>query len=136
MYQNKRVYFIKDNDVLIKSILKFFADHCAQVEVLKDELLQTQYFPILPYCKFSSEEPKERFLEKVNRTNSKTKWESLMRESDYLIIDLKVNYWLTHEQNKIGQILQRNVNLWRDLLMYFWFLLNVIILHYNMHPND
>ena len=123
-----RVHLIKENDVVIKLILKFFANHSTQVEILKDDTLQTQYFPILPYWKFDSEEPKEIFLEKVNRTNSKTKWESLIRESDYLIIELKVNYWLTHEQNKIGQILQRNVNLWSDLLMYFWFLLNVIIL--------
>ena len=58
----ERVYFIKEDDLIMRAILKFFADHSSQVEILKDDILLTQYFPILPYCKFSSEEPKNRFL--------------------------------------------------------------------------
>ena len=132
-----RVHEIKDDNDEIKSILKFFAIHSSQIEILKDGVLLNQYFPILPYWMFSSEDPKEHFLEKVNRTNSKTKWESLMRESDYLIIDLKVNYWLTSEQNRFGQIFQKHIDLWRDILLYMWFLLNGMILaSYNVLNGD
>ena len=123
-----RVNSIKEDDMHMRKIIKFFADHSSQIEVLKDDILLTQYFPILPYCKFSSEEPKDRFFQNVNRTNSKTKWEYLIRESPYLIIDLKVNYWLTKQRNKFVQLFQKNIDLWKDLLIYFSILLNGIIL--------
>ena len=89
-----RVYSLKENDNKMRFIFKFFADHSTQIEILKDGKLLTQHFPLLPFWKFSSEDPKEYFMQHVNRTNSKTKWESLMRESSYMIIDLKVIYKL------------------------------------------
>ena len=51
-----------------------------------------------------------------------------MKESNYLIIDLKANYWLTKQQNKIIQLFQRNIDLWKDSLLYFCLLLNWIVL--------
>ena len=112
------VYSVKNDDNEMEFILKFFADHSSQIQILKDGILLNQYFPLLPYCTFSSEEPKEHFLDKVNRTNSKTKCESLMRESDYLIIDLKVNYWLASEKNRLGEIFQKHIDLWKNILLY------------------
>ena len=126
--ERSRVHSLKENDNQMRLVFKFFADHSTQIEILKDGVLLTQNFPLLPYWKFSSDETKEYFMQHVNRTNSKTKWEDLMRESKYMIIDLKVNYWLTSEQNRFGQIFQKHIDLWKDILLYMWFLLNCMIL--------
>ena len=103
----------------MKTIFRYFEYHSSQIEILKDGVLLTQYFPLLPYCTFSSDEPKEIFMQNVNRTNSKTKCEYLIRESNYMIIDLKVNYWLTSEQSRLGQVFQKHIDLWKDMLLYF-----------------
>ena len=132
-----RVHSIKENDNAMKAIFKYFEYHSSQTEILKDGVLLTQFFPLLPYWSFSSDEPKELFMLNVNRTNSKTKCEYLMRECPYMIIDLKVNYWLTSEQNRLGQIFQKHIDLWKNMLLYMCFLLNGIILaSYNVLNGD
>ena len=123
-----RVHSIKNSDASMKEIFRYFEYHSSQVEILKDGVLLIQYFPLLPYWWFCSEEPKELFLQNVNRTDSKTKWEDLLKEIPYMIIDLKVNYWLSNEQIRFLRIFQKHIDLWRDLLMYMCIILNIMVL--------
>jgi len=61
------------NDKIISGELKFYAENVSKIEIFKDGSPQFNFFPILPFCKFNSEYPKDLFLENVNRTNAKTK---------------------------------------------------------------
>lgn len=51
-----------------------------------------------------------------------------MRESQFLIIDLKVSYWLQTGLSRGIGIIQKYLDLWKDLLSYLGALLNFIIL--------
>ena len=64
---------IRDDDLLMKRILNFYAQNCSKVEIIKENEALFQFFPILPFCNFKSENPKDKFLRNVNRTNAKTK---------------------------------------------------------------
>lgn len=61
------------NDNTIRSILLFYENNSAQIEILKDGEMQEYWFPRLPYCSFRHTDTKDEFLFNVNRTNPKTK---------------------------------------------------------------
>jgi inositol 1,4,5-triphosphate receptor type 1 len=119
---------IKDNDDIMRDILKFYSDHTSRIEIIKEGTSSPLFFPILPYCQFSSEAPKEKFKRECNRTNAKTKCESLMSESKLLITDLRVNYWLRTGLTRFVGILQQYLDMLRSILSYLCILLNFIIL--------
>ena len=124
----ERVHKIKDDPVKMRTILSFYSKNAAQIEILKDGVLAPRFFPILPFCRFSSELPKEKFKREVVRTNAKTKCESLMKESKLLITDLKVNYWLRTGLTRFVGLLQKYLDMLRSLTSYLSIALNLIVL--------
>ena len=61
-----------ENDAVIRSILNFYENRSAQIEILKDNKLQEFWFPRLPFCTFQNSDVKDEFKENVNRTDAKT----------------------------------------------------------------
>jgi hypothetical protein len=122
------VHKLRDNDMFIRKILEFYAHRVAHIEILKDGIPQPHFFPILPYCNFSSDAPKEKFKRECNRTNAKTKCESLMKESKFFIIDLRVNYWLKTGLTRFIGLLQQYLDMVKSLLGWVCLFLNLIIL--------
>mmetsp|Transcript_29139 Transcript_29139/g.25775 ORF Transcript_29139/g.25775 Transcript_29139/m.25775 type:complete len:235 (+) Transcript_29139:781-1485(+) len=51
-----------------------------------------------------------------------------MRRSDYLIVDLKVNYWLKKGLSRFVGILQQNLDTLKNMLAYIGLGINIIIL--------
>ena len=123
-----KIYIIQKSDRKMRSILGFYAKNVSQVEIFKDGVPQRQYFPILPFCQFSSETPKEKFKASAVRTNAKTKCESLMKESKYLITDLKVNYWLRTGLTRFIGLFQIYLDMIQRILVYVALGLNIMIL--------
>lgn len=124
----QKIQHIKNSDREMKNILKFYAEHVSQIEFIKDGVAQNQFFPILPFCRFSSEYPKDKFKKDAVRENAKTKCESLMKESKYLITDLKVNYWLRTGLTRFVGLLQKYLEMLKSLLAYSGLGLNIVIL--------
>jgi hypothetical protein len=119
---------MKNNDRIIQATLSFFSDHYSHIDILKSGELIPYYFPILPYCSFKSESQKDKFLGQVNRTNAKTKCESLIKYSPFMIIELRVHYWLARGINKFIGLIMKHIDLWKNLLSLFALGINAIVL--------
>lgn len=124
----KKISTIQNSDRRMRNILKFYAKNVSQIEIIRDGIPQRQYFPILPFCQFSSEAPKEKFKATAVRTNAKTKCESLLKESKYLITDLKVNYWLRTGLSRFVGLFQIYLDMIQRFLVYVALGLNLMIL--------
>ena len=51
-----------------------------------------------------------------------------MSESEYMIIELKVHYWLRTGLTKVVGLFQRYLDLWKTILSYFIILINFLVL--------
>lgn len=112
----------------MRRILSFYANNSSKVEVYKGGSLKYKYFPILPFCKFQSEYTKEKFKEDVDRSNAKSKCDDLIDQSDFIIIELKQNYWLKTGLTKLVGIFMIYLDILKMMLAYIIFIINVIIL--------
>ncbi|CAI2387002.1 unnamed protein product [Moneuplotes crassus] len=128
LIQMEEVTHIVKQDAEITRILRFFSQNVSQIEIFVEGKPFTQFFPLLPYCKFDSEVPKEKFSLMVDRTNAKTKCDSLMRESQYIISDLKVNYWLKKGLSRFVGLCQEYSDMFKSLLSILGILINGMIL--------
>ena len=124
----QRVENLKENDSEMEDILQFYAQYVSRIEIFKEGSFQTLYFPVLPSCNFSTETPKERFKNSVPRTNAKTKCEYFMKQSKYMITDLKLNYWLKSGLTRAYGVLHVYMGMLKKILSYIVFIINVIIL--------
>lgn len=120
---------IQNSDNSIRSILLFYENHSAQIEILKDGELQEIWFPRLPYCSFRNSDAKDEFLENVNRTNAKTKCENLARASKTLLVVLKIDYWLRTHLGRFFGLFIKYIELWKNYLQVLAVTINVLIIY-------
>lgn len=128
LIEMKEVNRISQNNAAIRQILKFYSQNVSQIEIFVDGNSLTQFFPLLPYCKFNTETPKEKFNDEVDRTNAKTKCDHLMRRSEYIIAELKVNYWLKKGLSRFLGLCQEYLDMLKGLLANLSIIINLIIL--------
>lgn len=88
------------SDDRIKYFISFYSNNYSSVDILYEGELIPYMFPKLPYCKLRSGEEKDKFLNNVDITNAKTKVESLMNQSQQIITEIIVDYYL---RNQIGR---------------------------------
>lgn len=74
---------------ITKEAFDFFSNIMAHIEIVRDNQIQKIYFPMLPFCKYISQDLKRKFNEQVNRESTKTKLADLMDNSDMLIKHMK-----------------------------------------------
>lgn len=120
---------IQNSDSSIRSILSFYENNSAQIEILNNGELQEFYFPRLPYCAFRNSDAKDEFTENVNRTNAKTKCENLVRSSKILLIVLKIDYWLRTRLGNFFGLLIKYIELWKNYLQLLAVAINVLIIY-------
>ena len=120
---------IQNSDHSIRSILLFYENHSAQIEILKGGELQEIWFPRLPYCSFRNSDAKDEFLENVNRTNAKTKCENLERSSKTLLVVLKIDYWLRTHLGRFFGLFIKYIELWKNYLQVLAVTINVLIIY-------
>lgn len=61
------------NDARVKKYMKFYADITSQIDILIDNKLVTYTFILLPYCRLSSRQQKEEFLQLLDRSSPQAK---------------------------------------------------------------
>ncbi|EGR27785.1 MIR domain protein, partial [Ichthyophthirius multifiliis] len=120
----------KEKKKELHEALSFFHQKTCQIEIIRDGELQTIFFPKLPLCFTLSDEVKDHFNNKVNRSSSKAKLSYLMDQSDSIILIM------THEEN-IRRLVNRyyligfivnNHKLLENMNFLFAIVLNLIIL--------
>ena len=94
--------------------MKFYADITSQIDVLIDGNLVSYTFILLPYCRLSSRQQKEEFLQKLDRSSPQVKCESLMEESKFLIKEMKIDYLLKNNTTEVGKVLLKYNELWKN----------------------
>lgn len=115
---------------LTKEAINFFKQNSVVIEVVREDNLQTVFFPLLPYCKNLPDELNKDFRDKVDRTSTKTKLTALMEDSDYMIRVMKheENLRRLFKKSKLLAIIAQHGSLWEDLSFYCACALNFIIL--------
>ena len=108
--------------------MKFYADITSQIDILIDADLVTYTFILLPYCRLSSKQQKEEFLEKLDRSSPQAKCESLMEESVFLIKEMEIDYVLKNSSTEVGKVLLKYQALWRTLFLWLAVVTNGVIL--------
>jgi hypothetical protein len=119
---------MKENDSAMSDILEFFSKKCSKVETIIGQTPVYQFFPILPFCEFESNQTKQIFLKNVDRLNAKTKCEGLIKESPFMIIELKTHYWLRTKLSRFMSLFIKYLELWRNIFSLFIVIINFIIL--------
>jgi len=110
--------------------MQFFSKNSASIEVLRQGDVEKVRFIVLPYCHELPKEVKNSFNDQVNRQNSKTKVEGLIKESEQIIdvckheLKLKVFF----NKRKLVAVFANFVNLWKDLAFLLSITLNLMIM--------
>lgn len=112
----------------VNKYMKFYADITSQIDILVDDDLVTYTFILLPYCRLSSKQQKEEFLQQLDRSSPQAKCESLMEDSQYLIKEMKIDYTLKNNTTEVGKILLKYQALWRTLFLWIIVITNGVIL--------
>jgi hypothetical protein len=100
-------------------IIDFIENQSACIDILKDNEIHEYFFPRLPYCVFRFSSTKDEFLATVNRTNSKTKCEDLVRNSKVLLIVLKIDYYLRNNITRFLGLFTKHSELWKNYCTFF-----------------
>ena len=111
-------------------IYGYLEHHTGNIEVMFNGLLCRVYFPLPPYSSVLSDETKERFHVRADRSSAKAKLMYLVRAAEDLELQLRCEYQL---QKFISRhwglsLIAQNIALWRDLGFLFTLLLNFVIL--------
>ena len=69
-----------------------------------------------------------QFLLKLDRTNTRTKWESIANESEYVIAEMKMRYDLKKKLRWCGKIFVKYDGVWRAIFSFITLILNFILL--------
>jgi len=113
-----------------KEAMQFFSRNSASIEVLRQGDVEKVRFIVLPYCHELPKEVKSEFNENVNRQNTKTKVEGLVKESE-AIIDVcqhELRLKAFFNRRKLIAVFANFVNLWKDLAFLLSITLNLMIL--------
>lgn len=116
------------NDSKVNAYMKFYADTTSQIDLLINGSIITYTFILLPYCRMSSLQQMENFLQKLDRSSPQMKCESLMQESKYLIKEMKIEYVMQNNTTEIGKVLLKYNALWKSIFAFFIIVANAFIL--------
>lgn len=109
---------------------KFYRKYTESIELLRDDKVYKIYFYLLPYCISLNKFEKIRFLEGIDRTNSKTKLMDIIKFANKLKYELENDYQIKEFTNYLPLfgIIFKSVELWKDLSL----LLNAIQNFFNI----
>ena len=109
---------------------KFYEKYTESIEILRDEKVFKIYFYLLPFCKSLNKFEKVRFLEGIDRTNSKTKLMDILKFANKLKFELESDYEIKQFTFYIPifGVIFKSVELWKDMSL----LLNAIQNFFNI----
>lgn len=111
-------------------IYEYLEQHTGNLEVMFNGLLCRVYFPLPPYSAVLSEETKERFHSRADRSSAKAKLMYLLRTAADLELQLRCEYRLQKfiSRHWTLTLIAQNIALWRDLGFLFTLIINFVIL--------
>lgn len=116
------------DDAKVEKDMKFYADTTSEIDIYFEDKIVTYIFPLLPYCRLSSNKQKEEFMHQIDRSSAQAKCSSLFEESKYLIKQMKIHYWMQNNNTEIGKVLIKYTSLWISLFKIYIIALNLIML--------
>ncbi len=108
----------------------FYIKYTESIEILREDKVYKIYFYLLPFCKSLNKFEKIRFLEEIDRTNSKTKLMDIIKFSNKLKYELENDYYVKEFQYylPICGIIFKSVELWKDLSLLLTIIQNIFII--------
>jgi hypothetical protein len=70
---------------MFKRAFEFFINNTASIEVIRNDEIEIVYFILLPFTHMLPKEKKDEFHDKVDRSSTKSKIQTLVYESERLI---------------------------------------------------
>ena len=115
---------------LTREGLKFFAEHSAHIEVIRNKNIEKVYFNLPPYCHFLPKDVKVPFNDTVDRTTVQTKANGLVTNSNDIIKIMQHQERLNtfFDKNKFLAVFANYVNLWKDLAFTVAIVVNFLII--------
>ena len=107
--------------------LPFYEKYTQSIEILREEKVYKIYFYLLPFFFRLNKFEKVRFLEEIDRTNSKTKLMDILKFTNKLKYELENDYYVkdfTGHLPILGLIF-RSVELWKDLSLLLTIIQNI-----------
>ena len=107
--------------------LPFYEKYTQSIEILREEKVYKIYFYLLPFFFRLNKFEKVRFLEEIDRTNSKTKLMDILKFTNKLKYELVNDYYVkefTGHLPILGLIF-RSVELWKDLSLLLTIVQNI-----------
>ena len=116
----------------------FYYDYTPNIEIITGDSIMKYFVKLSPICKCLTEEMKEDFHSKVDRSSTKTKIEYLLSKVDYY------HYILVHAKKRLElfrnlpllDLLINHYKFYRDVFMIIGFLQNVLIFCSLYRTND
>ena len=117
---------------------RFYYQYTPHIELMSGDHLMKYYVKLSPICKCLTEEMKEEFHSKVDRSSEKAKIESLFENVDYF------HYILVHAKRRLDllrtmpflDLLFNHYKFYRNVFMIIGFLQNVLIFCSLYRTND
>lgn len=124
-------------DDKVKEYMRFYANTSSQIDILMDQKLVSYTFPILLFWRLTSEQHKEEFLDKIDRSSAQTKCESLVEAAPFLIKEMKIDYTMKNKSWEVVKVLLKFNSLWQKTLWISIVVLNILVLiSYNSDNDD
>ena len=96
----------------ISPIFSFLDKNTGRIEVVNQVgKLETVYFPKLPYCIKQNSDKVEQFMDDVDRDTAMTRCNALAKERYEIMLDLKIDFFLSYQIFKLLGLIPRNVSL-------------------------
>lgn len=113
-----------------EAALIFFKSNTAQIDIVREEVLERLYFPLMPSCKSLSDKEKKKFQETVDRSSIKTKLNHLMKASDRIIsiMEHEYNLRIFFERYKVFGYIDRWQKVWEASVFMLACILNLMII--------
>lgn len=114
----------------VREGMKFFAEHSAHIEVVRNKEIEKIYFYLQPFCHVLPKEIKMNFHDNVNRVSVQSKVSGLVQNSEEIIRTMEYEYKLEKFFNeyKLISLFANHVTLWQDLSFTIAIIVNFFIL--------
>lgn len=122
--------------------MKFFAQHSAHIEVIRNKNLEKVFFFLPPFCHSLPKEVKVEFNDNVDRVSVQSKITGLFGIADECIeiMKLEERMKIFFGKNRFLALFAQHVELWKDLAFVLTLILNFLIFfsysEYFGDPND
>jgi hypothetical protein len=118
------------NIIYIKKAMIFYKENCLRIEISKDDLIQTVYFPRLNFFKNLTPEMVKAFRDRSNQTSAQTKLNAILTEKDNMYATLKQLHRVESFFNNLGymRIFFNYPKFYLSCCIYLAILMNIFIL--------